>query len=576
MDEGLGSALYGQEEIEKEERVKKLTPLAKDVVMVLVKTIKATKMYLPNNPIYQKFREELRERLDVYFEYEEYLSFLVNRFELAFLDQQVYYNPDKEDNIALMFFKDGIREFCFHKGVTPEEIDAFIEILKFDQAGHELDDDLVTLMWEKDFQNITYTLADEATAEESEEEEALLSFEEEPEAIRQLDELRERASRDSAVRGGGIGVSPGVGSGLPAMSAGNEEDDYMLIRGTFKPPDDLSLLTELTDIFYEILLTETEREHFEMVAGTLSKALEMLVQRGELSLATILVMRVQELMADPRLAGWSDELDKIIDKAASRELVKKVGEYIDQGGIEAMESAGSYLAQLDSRAVGQTVELLETLEDRKSRKAICDILGAQTGGNGKLLVPFLGHRYWYVVRNVVMILGKVADPDTMEALGGVLGSSDARLRREALYALASIKGDKAEEFIGRAISSSDRGTTALAARLLVDMAPEKAYARLLEVVSGKGFQNREFDEKKEVFELLGRAGGEKAVPYFAQQFKLKGFWKSAKRDKARAAAAYGLAAAGGQEANDLLQSGTDSKSQIIRTACLDGLKKMKR
>src|SRR5512143_4060994 len=175
MDERNEPALSQDELKEKEERIKALTPLAKEVVMVLVKTIKATKMYLPNNPIYQKFHEELKEKFDVFFKDEEYLSILVKRFELTFLDQIVYQNPDKEDNIALMFFKDGIREFCFHKGITPHEIDGFIGILKFDARDRELDDDLVTLLWEKDVDHITYTVADEATDEEAEEEEALLS-----------------------------------------------------------------------------------------------------------------------------------------------------------------------------------------------------------------------------------------------------------------------------------------------------------------------------------------------------------------------------------------------------------------
>ncbi|MGA2193530.1 MAG: hypothetical protein ABSG42_09185, partial [Nitrospirota bacterium] len=115
MEEALGAALFGQDDREKDERIKKLAPHAREVALVLVKTIKATKMYLPNNPIYQHFRDELSARFESYFKDEDLLSFMVKRFELTFLDQQVYHSPDKEENIALMFFKDGIREFCFHK-----------------------------------------------------------------------------------------------------------------------------------------------------------------------------------------------------------------------------------------------------------------------------------------------------------------------------------------------------------------------------------------------------------------------------------------------------------------------------
>ena len=576
MDDA-GVTLSGQEEREKEERVKRLTPLAKDVVLVLVKTIKATRMYLPNNPIYQKFRDELRDKFEVYFKDEELLSFMVNRFELTFLGQQVYQNPDKEDNIALMFFKDGIREFCFHRGITPEEIDGFIDILKFDVKARELDDDLVTLLWEKDFQYITYTVTDEATDEEAAEEDTLLSFEDEPEQIRLLDELRARAADAGTDARPDISGDEGPAQDAAVHGSFALDDEYEAIRGSFKPPDDLQLLTELTDIFYEILLTETEFERFEMVSDSLAKALEIFVARGDIAFATILVMKVQELMGHPRLEpAWKRKLEEIISLACSEALIKKVGEFISQGGQDAMEAAGSYLSQLDQRALGPTVGLLESIENRKARKAVCDIVMSQSGGNGKLLVPFLTNRPWYVVRNVVMVLGWVGDQETVPAIGAVFANADPKLRREVVVALASIKGKKAEEVLAEAIPDPDRTVRILAARSLLELSPEQAFDRLMALAARKDFAEREFEEKKEVYEIIGRAGGERAVQFFREQFRKKGIFKSQKRDRARACAAYGLAASGGEEAYSLLQSEIDSKSKAVRTACLDGLKRMKR
>jgi len=584
MDEDHVPTLSEEEERAKEERIKKLTPLARDVVMVLVKTIKATGMYMPNNPIYQKFREELKEKFESYFEYEDMLSFMVKRFELTFLDQEVYHNPDKEDNVALMFFKDGIREFCFHKGITQEDIDGFIDILKVDTKERELDDDLVTLMWEKDFQNISYTVTDEATDEEAAEEHTLLTFEEEPEALKQLDELRARATAEAAQEpagGGTAGPSSGstVSAGEAALAAllTTDAEDLEAVRGSYKPPDDLGLLTELTDIFYEILITEKDPERFDMVAGSMSKALDIFVGRGDLALATVLVMKVQELANAPELAKASAaRLDDIIAKACSEALVKKVGEFINQGGQDALESAGSYLRQLDQRALGPMVGLLETLDGRKSRRAVCDMMAEMCGGKGKALLGFLSHRYWYVTRNVAMVLGKVADPETVAPLGGLLKHGDGRVRKEALNALAAMKVDKAAGHIATGMDDADRQIRILSARLLAETAPEKAYDLLTVRVKEKSFDGREFDEKKDFFELLGRTGGARAMPFLVELFKKTGLFKSASRDRLRACAAYGLAAAGGDEAYGLLRSEIDSKSKVVRAACLDGLRRMGR
>src|SRR5512143_1578156 len=127
MEEWTGPALSEEEAREQDERIKRFVPLARDVVLVLVKTVRATRMYLPNNPVYVKFREELGEKFEDFFKDEELISFKVDRFDLVFLGQKVYENPSTEDNMALMFFKDGVREFCFHRGITAEEIAGFID-----------------------------------------------------------------------------------------------------------------------------------------------------------------------------------------------------------------------------------------------------------------------------------------------------------------------------------------------------------------------------------------------------------------------------------------------------------------
>jgi hypothetical protein len=574
-----GSDIFNEAERLDEERAKKLVPLAKDVVMVLVKTIKATRMYLPNNPIYQKFYDELLEKLRAFFDEEEMLSFLVNRFDLTFMGQQVYQNPDKEDNLALMFFKDGIREFCFHKGITPEEAHGFIDILKTDVKDMELDNDLVTLLWEQDFGCITYTVTDEATDEEADEEEALLSFEEEPDALKELDDLQRSASRPAVTQGAGLMPGSVDGAGRQAGYSGDTAsytEDYESIRGSFAAPDDLSLLTELTDIFYEILVTEKENELFDMVADSLTRALEIFVKRGDLALAIILVMKVQELAERPDIAERGEKLQQFLEKARSRELIVMVGEFIDQGGPEAMESAGSYLMQLDLRALKNMVGLLETLENRKARKALADIIAAICAGNGKPLTEFLGHRFWFVARNIAMILCKVADPDTLPALGAAIRNPEPRVRREVIQALGALKTDRADGFLSESISDPDRNNRALAARILTDRSPQKAFDRLLTLVSDKKFDNREFEEKRELLEFLGRAGKEKAVPFLTEKFGKKGFFGGKESERNRVCAAYGLAAAGGDEAAALLKDGANSKSRALQTACADALKRMTR
>lgn len=578
MEDSREAAQTTEEQRAAEERLDRLAALAKDVVLVLVKTLKATGMYLPNNPIYKRFHEELARKFAAYFDLEDRLSLRINRFELTFLDREVYKNPDKEANIALMFFKDGVREICFHKGIDSGEINGLMDILKFNAEERALDDDLVTLMWEKDFTNITYTVVEDTSKEESEEEEALLRFDEEPEAIRQIEELRALARRQAEKAAGEAqetagaaraAQAPAHGMGyVPALEGDSGSDGYESIRGTYPAPDDIALLTELTDIFYEILVTETDMEKFAMVADSLTRALDIFVSRGDLALSTILVMKVQELIASGRLSGEAlGIINGVLDRASSDTVLKKVGQFIDESGTEALESAGSYLSQLDERAAGPMVGLLETLKDRKSRRTLCDIIPGTVKGSCRPLVPHLRHRYWYVARNIAMILGRMGDREAVRPLGSALKNEEPRVRKEAVVALAAIGGDEAAGFMETALDDEVRVIRSVATRLLAELDPERAYLRLMEISQGKDFKDRDFDEKKEILETIGRTGKQAAFEYLSGLFKKKGLFGGAKRDMLRACAAYGLAAVGGEEALALLKSETGSKSKALRAAC---------
>ena len=66
-----------------------------------------------------------------------------------------------KESLAFVFFKDGIRELQFSKGLEFKEIVDFLNIVRKSDFLNRMEDDLVTLLWEKDFSHITFTTVDE-------------------------------------------------------------------------------------------------------------------------------------------------------------------------------------------------------------------------------------------------------------------------------------------------------------------------------------------------------------------------------------------------------------------------------
>src|SRR3990172_10010298 len=134
---------------------------AKDVIQAVLKSKKILRMYPSNNTIYLKTLEDAYNKFRDFFYYGDELQMKIKQNEIYYSFEQVYSSSEKEDNLALFFFKDGIREITFKKGLTKDEMESFLRVITLDFDTEVIDDDIVTLFWEKDFQNIQYVV-DEA------------------------------------------------------------------------------------------------------------------------------------------------------------------------------------------------------------------------------------------------------------------------------------------------------------------------------------------------------------------------------------------------------------------------------
>src|SRR3990172_2757597 len=72
----------------------------KDVLLQLTKTAKTLKIYLPNNPIYQKFLQELQSRFVAHLQEYEMLRLKIKQYALTYMGQVVYENTNRLESLA--------------------------------------------------------------------------------------------------------------------------------------------------------------------------------------------------------------------------------------------------------------------------------------------------------------------------------------------------------------------------------------------------------------------------------------------------------------------------------------------
>src|SRR5690348_18039685 len=86
-------------------------------MQLVSKGMRATQLYLPNNPVYQRAVENIRGAFKQLWQSDDEIVFDVRETELRWDDQTVYSNDQKNDSIAWTLHKDGVRSLTLKRGV---------------------------------------------------------------------------------------------------------------------------------------------------------------------------------------------------------------------------------------------------------------------------------------------------------------------------------------------------------------------------------------------------------------------------------------------------------------------------
>jgi hypothetical protein len=132
-----------------------------DLIRTLLKAIKAFRLYESNNPMLTKQVEELTTKFTNHLDHYQSLNVQVGEYKLFFDGKPVYENTDMKESLAFLLYKDGLREIRFLKGLEHQEICDFLDVLRRNEQASRLEDDVVTLLWERDFAHISYVATDE-------------------------------------------------------------------------------------------------------------------------------------------------------------------------------------------------------------------------------------------------------------------------------------------------------------------------------------------------------------------------------------------------------------------------------
>ncbi len=534
---------------------------AKDVIQAILKARRTVRMYPENNPIYKKTVEESFSKFTDAFSYRDDLVLKIKQNEILLDAEQIYLNPEKEDNLALFFFKDGLRELSFSKGLSEQELQDFLKIIALDFEREAADDDIVTLLWEKDFQNIKY-VADEAFLMEDEDYEN-----------KAVAEIKSKAPETDEV--------------LKAYAAAFDSEDVKEISIINLTDKDLQALVKemekdlldktpkIYEILFEMLSQSESTAEYEDVHRLLRDVFSFSLKQGNLKTVVDIMKKTKELAENPSARdAVKRQMKLLLSSVNSAESVKSVGEIFGSDAEVDENALNEYTGFLDKEAIAPFLALLGELESIRGRKIVINILIQLGKKDIQAIAKGLHDQRWYLVRNIIYILRHIGDKKAVEYLLSSAKHTDERVRKEAIKTLGELKSPLALQTLKECLSDADSSIRRSAVRALGTIGSETARRLILENVSGKDFRDREFDEKREFYEVLAHWNDPEMNDLMIRTLKKKSFFRKAKHDENKACAAHTLGIMGNKESLPLLYKLRDSNNRTVREYVTAAIKKI--
>jgi len=522
---------------------------AKALVQSFLQTVNGYRFYEASHPMLSRLLDRLEKDFNRYFDEYDSFSLQVGETHLFYQGRVVYESQDPKESVAFVFFKDGIREIRFYKGLESREIVGFLNIVRKSDRLSRMEDDFVTLFWENDFSHIAITTVDDflewggdfvpATEEDLMKGVEYGYFQEELFSDR-VDEVEAETSHGEMAKG--LREALGVSSSESLVQACQLTPEEMMeinreIEGAQKTGNIQGWMDDLIEV---LLHLGDDQEAYENMISYFERTVESLLERKAVR-QSVAILR--SLHAAKGLVSMQEEqkvaIRRILETTSGSHFIELLGKNMRGNGDVDSEPVLQYLRFLTKQAVHPLCRLLLELEPGKWKKLVSDFLAELSQNDIHPLTEFLSDPNPILVCHILYILGKTGHSSCVNYLGGLSRHDDTRVREVTLQVLSQFNGGGVgliQEFL------KDKTTEirSKAAFLLARLAKEEAVSPLAGIILSEGFQKRGYEEKASFVRALGETGSPEAVPVLKKIAKRRFWLKGAKWNEMRLCAAHTL------------------------------------
>jgi hypothetical protein len=546
----------------------------------LDKAVRARRLYQTINPVYLSFIATLKDAFARIWGVSNSLSVMVEEGGFRW-SETLFPVGEGRENLAFLFYKDGIRFLTFLP-TFEEEIDRFLDVVhKARSIDSQSSDDMVTILWEKEFAAFQYSFVD-ALAEG-------LSV---PDSVpmRQVERVEPSAIAAelvAEVEPDAVAEQPiAIQQGRPPVASTISRDDFEQTLYFLDEPELQQLREEVElewkrDLKKDVLNAMFDRLEDNIPARQteilriLRQLLPAFLGRGDLTSASTVLVELNALLETGGILGEVQEqharelFDELSEPAVLTQLLRSLEEgAIDPSGAEL----GIFLRHLGTQAQALLIRSTETtgvvaLQGRL-RTAV-EQLGRE---HPEHVVQLIRSEDEIIAVGATRLAGQMMLPSAAPVIATLLAKGSITTRKAAVDSLIQIKSGAALEALQNALEDADRDVRVTAARGLATLRYQPARNRLDSILQGKRLADADLTEKIAFFEAYGSVANADSVAMLEKLLNGKNLLRQKQAPEIRACAAMALGKVGTPAARAALEKATQEQNAMVRNAVMKALR----
>ena len=539
-----------------------------ELLLALAKAQRAHQLYLPNNPVYQQAIEKLRNLFRKIWEATDDLFLDVSESELRWEGNPVYSVPNKSESVAWVLFKDGVRSLVFRPGVEQDEIVGFLDVIhRARTLQAEDNDDLLTLLWEKDFQRIQYQFqdlsADAGTMQ--------LPVEEEIQPAQTSSQAVQRAVEEEAPPRAGIVRTEDFDTTLYFL----DEREIEVLRASVQQEYAQDLRRNVLGVLFDVLELQPYPTVRAELISILESFLPYLLGAADFAAVAYVLREAKAVLARARelLQEHREALEALPGRLSEEQTLSQLLQSLDEATVHpSAEELTELFSELRGEALTTLFAWLPKLATARVRDVVEVAVQRLAIANASTVVMAVQSQDPAVALEAIRIAGKLRLQAAVPGLAQALVHAEPVIRVATVQALSEIASPAAVQALEKALDDENRDVRLASVRVVGLHKSRSALPKIQEVVQGKSVREADLTEKMAFFEAYGSLVGDAGVRVLDGILNSGGFLKRREDPQTRACAAMALGRVGTPVAHASLEKALQDKEPLVKNAVARALR----